>query len=239
MNDNSFFIEKKVPEPLTQKELIEYYKKFKNGDLSAREIIIKRNIKLVLNQVWNFNNYPLDKKELVSIGLIGLIKSVDTYDLTKNSYFSTYATKCIVNEILLFIRTEKKHFNDESINKVLEFDENTDITLEDMLTDETVNLTHNYEEKELYFALRKLVNQLPERDKEIIFLHFGFNNQKPLTQKELASKYNITQSYVSRIITNILKRLAIQLKEINLIEESKLTKSINTQTLTKKKTTKK
>ena len=117
---NELFIEDKLPDPLSQSELYSYFEKMKSGDTKAREIIIKHNIKLVFNQVMKrFCNMPYEKKELISIGLIGLIKSVDTFDISKDRKFSSYAVKCIDNEILMFLRREKKYSKEQSLDTPL------------------------------------------------------------------------------------------------------------------------
>lgn len=227
MNYDDLFIDSKLPEPLTQAEIFNYFEKYKSGDTSAREIIIGRNIRLVLNQVLKrFSNAPYDKKELVSIGLIGLVKSVDTFDTSKKLQFSTYAIRCIDNEILMFMRKGKKYVNDSSLDDTLRTDKDgSELKLEDILYDEDSDFILDYEEKESHSIIRRLVAELPERDKEIIVLHFGFIDDKPLTQKEIANKLNLSQSYVSRLITKIVKRIGIQLQEQGIIETTTKIKS--------------
>ena len=222
MDYNELFIEDKLPDPLSQSELYSYFEKMKSGDTKAREIIIKHNIKLVFNQVMKrFYNIPYEKKELVSIGLIGLIKSVDTFDTSKKLQFATYSTRCIDNEILMFLRKGKKYINDDSLDRPLNTDKDgNELSIEDTLSDENSDFVSDYEQKETFIIIRQLVEELPERDKEIITLHFGFINDKPLTQKEIADKLDISQSYVSRLITKILKRIKQQLRERGIVESS-------------------
>ena len=138
MNYEELFIESnKLPKPLSKKELYSYLEQYKQGDLKAREQVIIHNIRLVLNQVSKkFANTPYDKKELVSIGVVGLVKSVDTFDTDKNFEFATYATRCIDNEILMFLRKGKKSAFDQSINTPIGTDkEGNEKKIEDILED--------------------------------------------------------------------------------------------------------
>ena len=129
MNSNDLFIEDKLPEPLNSKELNFYFEKMHAGDTKARKVIIEHNIKLVLFQVEKFFNHtPYEPQELVSVGIFGLIKSVDTFDTSKKIQFSSYASKCIHNEILMFIRKCKKHLNDNNFDNVISVDKNGNVT---------------------------------------------------------------------------------------------------------------
>lgn len=222
MNSNELFIDDDIPESLSRSEIYFYFEKLKSGDTEAREIIIEHNIRLVLYRVKKlFYNVPYEAKELVSIGLIGLIKSVDTFDTTKKLQFSTYASRCIDNEILMFLKKEKKHSNDKSFDEPLKINkEGIQLSIEDILRDESSNLASDYERKETYLIIRQLVEDLPERDKKIITLNFGFIDDKPLTQREIAKQLNLSQSYVSRLITKILKHIKYQLREQGIIESS-------------------
>lgn len=221
MNYEELFIESnKLPKPLSKKELYSYLEQYKQGDLKAREQVIIHNIRLVLYQVSkNFANTPYDKKELVSIGIVGLVKSVDTFDTDKNFEFATYATRCIDNEILMFLRKGKKSAFDQSINTPIGTDkEGNEKKIEDILEDDTSDFVSEYENQITYNEVRKVVYNLPNRDREIILLHFGFIDDHLYTQKEIADKLKISQSYVSRLITKIVKRIGIQLQKNGVIE---------------------
>ena len=207
------FVEKNLPKPLDDKEILEYFIRFQNGDLKSREIIISHNIKLVLYRVTGkFSSYPYDKDELVSIGLMGLIKAVDTFDKNKEVKFSTYAMKCIDNEILLFIRKNKTHKKHVSLTSPISTNKDgSELFLKDILRDSDEDFVSSIEEKELYDEVRRVIENLPEREKQIIMLYFGFNCE-PLNQNEISSQMKISQSSVSKIITATLKTIKLQLE---------------------------
>ena len=207
------FVENNLPKPLDDKEIVEYFIRFQNGDLKSRESIINHNIRLVLYRVTTkFSSYSYDMDELVSIGLLGLIRAIDTFDINKEVKFSTYAMKCIDNEILLFIRknkTRKKHISltsPISTNK-----DGSELFLKDILRDSDEDFVSSIEEKELYDEVRRVIENLSEREKQIIMLYFGFNFE-PLNQNEISSQMKISQSYVSKIITATLKTIKLQLE---------------------------
>ena len=207
------FVENNLPKPLDDKEIVEYFIRFQNGDLKSREIIINHNIKLVLYRVpGKFSSYPYDMDELVSIGLMGLIKAVDTFDINREVKFSTYAMKCIDNEILLFIRKNKTHKEHVSLTSPISTNKDgSELFLKDILMDSDEDFVFSIEEKELYDEVRRVIENLPEREKQIIMLYFGFNCE-PLNQNEISSQMKISQSYVSRIITATLKTIKLQLE---------------------------
>ncbi len=207
------FVENNLPKPLDDKEIVEYFIRFQNGDLKSREIIINHNIKLVLYRVTGkFSSYPYDMDELVSIGLMGLIKAVDTFDINREVKFSTYAMKCIDNEILLFIRKNKTHKEHVSLTSPISTNKDgSELFLKDILMDSDEDFVFSIEEKELYDEVRRVIENLPEREKQIIMLYFGFNCE-PLNQNEISSQMKISQSSVSKIITATLKTIKLQLE---------------------------
>jgi len=224
---DDLFIESKLPEPLTETEIYYYFEKYKFGDTSARDTIINCNIKLVLNEVLKkFDNTLYEKSELISIGLIGLIKSVDTFDTSKKFKFSTYAIRCIDNEIIIFIRKGKKNVYACSFEDKLAINDNgIELTFKDILYDENSDIALDYEEKEMYSIIRKIVDELPERDKEIITLYFGFNDEKPLKQREIANKLNISRAYVSKLIIKAVEKIKRQLQRQEIIETTGIIES--------------
>ena len=207
------FVEKNLPKPLDDKEILEYFIRFQNGDLKSREIIINHNIKLVLYRVTGkFSSYPYDMDELVSIGLMGLIKAVDTFDINKEVKFSTYALRCIDNEVLTFIRKNKTHKEHVSLTSPISTNKDgNEMFLKDILMDSDEDFVFSIEEKELYDEVRRVIENLPEREKQIIMLYFGFNCE-PLNQNEISSQMKISQQYVSKIITATLKTIKLQLE---------------------------
>lgn len=193
--------------------------KIKQGDTSAREKLIKHNIRLVLREVCNkFSNVKYDKKDLVSEGIIGLMKAANTFDISKNVEFSTYAIRCIDNEILMFLRKNKKDGNVDSLDRIISNNTTDDeFRVGDTLADD-VDILEECVNNETYQIIRKIVNELPERDRKMIIMHFGFFNSKNYTQPELAEKFNLSQSYVSKLINRSLKRLALELETYGIDE---------------------
>lgn len=219
MIENNLFIESKLPPVLTKVQLYEQLKKYQAGDLEVRNIVITHNIRLVLNVVNNrFWNTQFDKKELVSIGLIGLIKSVDTFDITKNFEFSTYAARIINNEILMFMRKNKYYIKEDNLSKIIKSSKNgKQFELENILSDENIDFVSDYETKETNYEVQNLIELLPDREKEIIKLYFGFYD-RCYTQTEIAIKFNTSQSIISRIIKKILadfKKQLLQQEKVN------------------------
>ena len=220
MNTEELFIDgNKLPKALSKHEIYKLLELIQNGDSNAREKLVEHNIRLVLYEVTGkFKNVNYDKKDLVSIGIIGLMKAINTFDTTKKVEFATYAVRCIDNEILMFIRKIKKHQNVESLdNSVYQGSDGSDIKLEDMLSDDT-NVEEDYTDNETYQIIRMIVDKLPEREQLIIKLHFGFVDDKTYTQKEIADKLQISQSYVSRLVAKIVKKVGILLNEKGVVE---------------------
>lgn len=197
---------------IKEDELKENFKKLKKGDLKARDIIIKSNIRLVILIAKKYNIEGCDLEDLVSLGTIGLIKAVDTFDIEKQIRFSTYAACCINNEILMSIRKN----NTNNIQKVniedtlsCDFEGNElkylDI-LEDKNSDFVTKIIDNYLSKELL----DVIDSLSEKEKELVMLYFGFDGNR-YKQKEIAHMLGISQSYISRMISNILKKIKIRI----------------------------
>lgn len=212
--NNEIYLKEQAPRPFTQEENLEYLKRYYNGDKIAKEMIIKHNIYLVINRVLTrFQNTPYDENDLVSIGLEALIKSIDTYQISKNFAFSTYVTRCIDNEILMFLRKNKKFLNIDSMEKPIKSTENNDeIELKDTILDEDSDIIIDYEEKELYLIVREIIENLPTDEKDIISPQFGLIGYGTLTQNEIADKLNVSQSKISRSTSVILQKIKIKLK---------------------------
>ncbi len=220
MNNYELFIDGyKLPQPLIKDELDKLIKEACSGSKEARDKLIIHNIRLVLYEVANrFKNVGYDKKDLISIGSIGLVKAVNTYDMTKEVKFATYAVRCIDNEILMFLRKVKHDKNIDSIDKVFFYGEDgSEFKLEDILSDDS-DLVTDHENSETYKIIRQLINQLPDKDKEIIMLRFGFYNDRIYTQKEIADKFHISQPHVYRLITKIVNKLGKQLEYVGVAE---------------------
>ena len=203
------------PEPLSPEEEKEYLEKMKLGDEEARNILIERNLRLVAHISKKYSTTNIDQDDLISIGSIGLIKAINSFDNNKNIRLATYAARCIDNEILMFIRTSKKTkaevFLNESIGK--DKDDN-EITLLDVIEQEETSID---EEIDLKFKIKELYNKmkqvLKDGEIDILNLRFGLNGKKPKTQHEIASMLGISRSYVSRIETKAINKLAEVIKE--------------------------
>ena len=198
----------KLPEPLSKQEEIKYVEMSMNGDEFARAKLIEHNLRLVVFLAKKYENTGIDLEDLVSIGSVGLIKGVNTYKLDKNIKLATYASRCIDNEILMFLRKNKKRGGEISFEDSLSYDsEGNELHLEDILgTDDdivTKGLEKEYEKKTLY----KEINKLNERDKRIMILRYGLYGKDEMTQKDVASLLGISQSYISRIEKKVIKKL--------------------------------
>lgn len=199
------------PEPLTKEEEDLYIKQMiENHDKNARAKLIEHNLRLVAHIVKKFESKNDDTDDLISIGTIGLIKGIDSYSLDKMTRITTYAARCIENEILMHFRSNKKRENDVSINDPIGYDKDGNkITLIDVLQDDKTDIIDEINLKENIKLLLKYLNVLSDREKDIIVKRYGLFNYKEMTQKDIAKQMNISRSYVSRIekraITKILK----------------------------------
>lgn len=188
------------PRPLTAKEEREYLERFQNGDMKARNKLIEHNLRLVAHIIKKYYSSQSDQDDLVSIGTIGLIKAVNTFDSNKGIRLSSYAARCIENEVLMFFRNGKKSAQDVSMNEPIDTDkEGNTLTLMDVMSTED-NIVDNLDIKIKSEQLKKyLVEVLTPRERIIIELRYGLNGSRPLTQREVAQRLKISRSYVSRI----------------------------------------
>ena len=199
----------KLPEPLTKEDEIKYVQLSMKGDKIAREILIEHNLRLVVFLSKKYDNTMIDLEDLVSIGTIGLIKGVNTYKLDKNIKLATYASRCIDNEILMYLRKNKRRKGEVSFEDSLSFDaEGNELHLEDILGTEDDIVTKPIEDEFDKKLLKEEIQKLNNRDKEIIELRYGINGKEELTQKEVADLLGISQSYISRIEKKVIKRLS-------------------------------
>ena len=199
--------------PLSKEEETKYIIKNMQGDLNARNKLIEHNLRLVVFLAKKFDNTTFDLEDLVSIGTIGLIKGVKTYKLDKNIKLATYVSRCISNEILMFLRKNKRTITEVSLEDTLNYDnEGNALSLEDVLGTEIDIVDKDFQSKNDRELLEKEISKLPKRDKEIMIMRYGLYNQKDYTQKEIADKLNISQSYISRIEKKVIKRIKYLLK---------------------------
>ena len=210
-----FFIgsDDKLPPPLNREEELSYLVKAKSGDIEARNVLIEHNLRLVvfLAKKYESTGYPLE--DLVSIGSIGLIKGINTYKIDKNIKLATYASRCIANEILMYIRKNKRRKTEISLEDALNYDsEGNELHLEDVMGTDSDLVADEYESKEEKVLLEKELKNLEARDKKIMIMRYGLYNTKEYTQKEVADKLSISQSYISRIEKKVIKKLKTLLR---------------------------
>ncbi len=196
------------PKPLTQKEEKEAIEKLKNGDEGVKKLLIERNLRLVAHVVKKYYTQNSEQDDLISIGTIGLIKGVNSFNPDKNVKLATYCARCIDNEILMYFRSSKKQNSEISFDDPIDIDsEGNLLTLIDIIAVEDT-IVDDIDKKNKLISLTKAIKTMPKgRDKDIIILRFGLNGQQPLTQKEVADKLHISRSYVSRIETRVLSEL--------------------------------
>ncbi|MBE6155004.1 MAG: sigma-70 family RNA polymerase sigma factor [Firmicutes bacterium] len=203
----------KLPPPLSEIEERDAIIKAGKGDEDAKNKLIEHNLRLVVFLAKKYENTGYDVEDLVSIGSIGLIKGINTYKLDKNIKLATYASRCISNEILMFLRKNKKRRGEISFEDALNYDsEGNELHLEDILGTEVDYVPNEYERLLNKEILEKEIDSLDIREKEIMTLRYGLNNTEEYTQKEVAVKLGISQSYISRIEKKVIKRLKQTMK---------------------------
>lgn len=196
------------PEPLSKEDEERYLYLCVNGDKNARGILIEHNLRLVAHIVKKYESFDENPDDLISIGTIGLIKGIDTYNPTKPVKLITYAAKCIENEILMYIRQNKKNLNNLSLNDSIGYDKDgNEITLGEVLKDEYIDEAEVIDLKDNISLLKKYFNVLTTREKEIIIRRYGLLDKEEETQKEIAKDLKISRSYVSRIEKRALVKL--------------------------------
>lgn len=198
----------KLPPPLTREEEEYYLVLASDGDSFARDKLIEHNLRLVVFLAKKYENTGVDLEDLVSIGTIGLMKGVKTFSIDKNIKLATYASRCIDNEILMFLRKNKKIKTEISFDESLSFDaDGNELHLEDVLGTAPDLVTKPLEDEVNKKLMLDEIEKLSERDKEIITLRYGLNGRMEKTQKEVAELLGISQSYISRIEKKVIKRL--------------------------------
>lgn len=207
---NIFFVGStdKLAEPLSKEEEFKYVELSMQGDLYAKNKLIEHNLRLVVFLAKKYENTGIDLEDLVSIGTIGLIKGVSTYKSDKNIKLATYASRCIDNEILMFLRKNKRRKGEVSFEDNLSYDaEGNELHLEDILGTEPDIVTKGIEDKSDKKMLYEEIGRLNGRDKQIMVLRYGLGGAEEMTQKDVASLLGISQSYISRIEKKVIRRL--------------------------------
>ncbi|MDE6004243.1 MAG: RNA polymerase sporulation sigma factor SigE [Oscillospiraceae bacterium] len=203
-----------LPPPLTREEEISVFAKLSAGDPNARELLIVHNLRLVVYIAKKFESSGICLEDLISIGTIGLIKAVGTFCPDKNIKLATYASRCIENEILMFLRKSVQYKGEISIDEPLNVDwDGNELLLSDVLGTDDDIVSRGVEWEAEREMLHNAVNALPAREREIMELRFGLNGGRECTQKEVAEKIGISQSYISRLEKKIIKKLRLVLEE--------------------------
>lgn len=197
-----------LPPPLSKEEEDYYLSLKEEGSSFAKDKLIEHNLRLVVYLAKRYENTKVDLEDLVSIGSIGLIKGINTYKRGKNIKLATYCSRCIDNEILMFLRKNKKTKTDISFEESLSFDgDGNELHLEDILGTDGDIVTKPLEDAYDKKVLMDELDKLDKRDKEIMQMRYGLGGRDELTQKEVAKRLNISQSYISRIEKKVIKRL--------------------------------
>lgn len=204
-----------LPPPLSQDEEGFLLEKLKKGDMNVKTVLIERNLRLVVYIARKFENTGINIDDLVSIGTIGLIKAVNTFDPHKNIKLATYASKCIENEILMFLRRNNKIKAEVSFDEPLNIDwDGNELLLSDVLGTENDLIQKSLEEEVDKKLLYQAMDKLNDREKKIMELRFGLKDGREQTQKEVAEHLGISQSYISRLEKRIIKRLKKEIKKM-------------------------
>lgn len=201
--------------PLTQPEEKEYIARMKSGSQEAKNVLVERNMRLVAHIVKKYQNVDEETEELISIGTIGLIKAVGTYNDTRGSRLATYAARCIDNELLMYLRSKRKTSREVSLYEPVGTDkEGNQIRLLDICESDDPDVVETLDFKWRISLLRKMIPEiLHGRERQIIVLRYGLDGARPLTQREIAAQIGISRSYVSRIEKKALAKLRRQFEE--------------------------
>lgn len=200
------------PRPLTAQEERMYLDRSARGDLEARNVLIERNLRLVAHIMKKYYAQSSDQEDLISIGTIGLIKAISTFDPSKGARLATYAARCVENEILMYFRSQRKSSQDVSLSDCIETGtDGAALSLMDVVSDEG-DLLEQITDRDAVRQVRKAVGEcLTEQERTVIVLRFGLNGQLPRRQREVAAVTGISRSYVSRIEKRALEKLRLAL----------------------------
>ena len=204
------------PKPLSAKDEQFYIERYKNGDMAARDVLIEHNLRLVAHIAKKYSNSNEDNEDIISIGTIGLIKGITSFDPSKGTRLATYAARCVDNEILMLMRAQKKTQGDVSLSETIGVDkEGNQIMLIDILKSDTADIFEkintDIQVRQLYENIK---SELDERERKVIILRYGIGGTKAYTQREVAKLLNISRSYVSRIEKKAVGKLGKGIKEV-------------------------
>lgn len=203
-----------LPAPLTKESEEQILRKIEAGDFSERELLVVHNLRLVVYIAKKFENTGIGIEDLVSIGTIGLIKAVNTFCPTKKIKLATYASRCIENEILMYLRKTANRKNELSIDEPLNVDwDGNELLLSDILGSDSDSVNRNIEMEDEKNQLLKIVGKLQDREKQIMTMRFGLFGSKEYTQKQVADMLGISQSYISRLEKRIIEKIKTELQK--------------------------
>ena len=204
----------KLPSPLSPEEEAFLLEKLKQNDENAKKELVEKNLRLVVYIAKKFENSGINIEDLISIGTIGLMKAINSYNVDKNIKLATYASRCIENEILMYLRKTQKQKSEVSIDEPINTDsEGNDLALADILGTENDAMFKQVEDNDNKKIINIAIKNLDDREKIIMQLRYGFDGRKELTQKEVAQKLGISQSYISRIEKKVIERLKKDFEE--------------------------
>ena len=204
-----------LPEKLTGEREFLLVEEMKKGDEEAKNQLIERNLRLVVYTAQKFENTNVNIEDLISIGTIGLIKAVSSFDNSKNIKLATYASRCIENEILMHLRKVAKIKREVSLDEPLNTDaEGNELSILDILSGDENEVSKNIDKQDESNNLKQALDGLPDKEKEIMLMRYGLSGKSEMTQKEVADYFEISQSYISRIEKKILDKLKIEILKL-------------------------
>ena len=206
---------KSFPKPLTAEEEAYYLRRYREGDMDAKRILIERNLRLVAHVAKKYVNQGEETEDLIAVGTVGLIKAVGTFNHQKNNKLATYAARCVENELLMLFRNRKKVSRDVSLYDPIGTDkEGNEISLLDILESEKIDVIEQMQQKDNARKLERLMEkELDDRERCILRMRYGIGREKELTQREIAEVLGISRSYVSRIEKTAIEKLREMFRE--------------------------
>ena len=206
---------KSFPKPLTAEEEAYYLRRYREGDMDAKRILIERNLRLVAHVAKKYVNQGEETEDLIAVGTVGLIKAVGTFNHQKNNKLATYAARCVENELLMLFRNRKKVSRDVSLYDPIGTDkEGNEISLLDILESEKIDVIEQMQQKDNARKLERLMEkELDDRERCILRMRYGIGREKELTQREIAEILGISRSYVSRIEKTAIEKLREMFRE--------------------------
>ena len=206
---------KSFPKPLTAEEEAYYLRRYREGDMDAKRILIERNLRLVAHVAKKYVNQGEETEDLIAVGTVGLIKAVGTFNHQKNNKLATYAARCVENELLMLFRNRKKVSRDVSLYDPIGTDkEGNEISLLDILESEKIDVIEQMQQKDNARKLERLMEkELDDRERCILRMRYGIGREKELTQREIAEILSISRSYVSRIEKTAIEKLREMFRE--------------------------